>query len=389
MMQNSGSGAPGSSVTDGTGSPKERVGETIKRERERRQMSIDTVAKTLKLNPRYIEALEENRYDQLPGGTYIRVYLRSLSRFLALDSEEIFRRFFEERGLTGADTLRKDSSTKINLKAQEDKKNNTPVIAIFSAIALLAVFSFFVNRQGCHSSPAGKNARVTVGTAVRAGVKQAAETARQTDTVLSVPKPAAAKQTPVPAVDSLHNVKRTEIRPEEKHARDTVSKPAAGAVQTVKGAAVPVIKPLAAADTAPKRVTPPAVAVKKDTVKPAGAAGDTPQIKTGPVQTQKQIDTGSMVLRMTVVGDSCWGRVISDGAKDWKNTLLNGKGISLPAADSFNVHVGAADAVAFTLNGRPLEIPKKKGVITFKVDKSGVVTLWTLEKWNSVFEKRP
>jgi hypothetical protein len=62
--------------------------------------------------------------------------------------------------------------------------------------------------------------------------------------------------------------------------------------------------------------------------------------------------------------------------------------MSFTASDSFNVHVGIGDAVSFSLNGMPLELPKRKGVVTFKVDRSGTVTVWPLEKWNSVFEKR-
>ena len=109
MAQNNDGGLSGPSVPEVNGPRDTRVGDILKQEREKRRISVDAVARTLKLNAKYIEALEANRYDQLPGDTYIRVYLRSLSRFLSLDSEEIFQRFFQERGLTGADTLRKDS----------------------------------------------------------------------------------------------------------------------------------------------------------------------------------------------------------------------------------------------------------------------------------------
>ena len=384
MTQNNGPGALTPSGPDGTGWGEERVGEIIKHERERRQISIDTVAKTLKLNARYIEALEATKYDQLPGDTYLRVYLRSLSRYYSLDSEEIFRRLFKERGLTGADTLRKDSSTKINLKAQEEKRNNTPVVAIFSVIAMLAVFSFLVNRQGCRSSPAVKNPRPAV-----------AAVARQTDTTLSRPNAAVATQTP--AADTVRTAKGVEIKPAEKCVVDTMVKPPIVTVKPKTDTQVSDFKKTAAADTAGKT----AVSVKKDTVKPTGWTNDTPQtnrkvpespVKIEPAPVRIQTDTGPMVLRMTVTGDSCWGRVICDGEKDWKSVLLNGKGASFTARDSFNVHIGAGDAVVFTLNGKPLDLPKKKGVMTFKVDLkgdlSGAVTSWTLEKWNSVFEKR-
>jgi cytoskeleton protein RodZ len=387
MEQNS---SPGLSVPEGAGARGEHVGDIIRRERERRQISIEATAKTLRLNARYIEALEANNYDQLPGDTYIRVYLRSLSRFLSLDSEEIFQRFFQERGLTGADTLRKDSRTKINLTAQEEKKSDTPLIAIFSVIALLAVFSFLVNRHGCHSSPHHKNAAAAVDTVSKGkhgADKKTAEVAapalnsqkanrtaadtvppdrQHRDAAPPVQKPSAAVVKPA---DTLAKAKTAGIRPAEKSASDTVKKPAFS----------------------------PGVPVTRDTVKPADGTPDSPSVnrnitdspgKTRPLPAHARTDTGLMVLKMTVVGDSCWGRVISDGVKDWRKTLPNGKGMSFTASDSFNVHVGISDAVSFTLNGTPLGLPKRRGVVTFKVDRSRTVTLWPLEKWNSVFEKR-
>lgn len=389
-MQNNGPDALSPSVPDGAVSGEERAGEIIKRERERRQISIDAVAKALKLNARYIEAIESNKYDQLPGDTYLRVYLRSLSRFFSLDSDEIFRRFFKERGLTGADTLRKDSSTKINLKAQEEKKSNTSIVAIFSVLALLAVFSFFVNLQGRHPSPAAKINRAVADTI-----------ALQKDTALSLPKPVAAAQAFAP--DTVRTAKRVEIKLTEKHVADTVVRPAAGTVKSTIAIPVPDVKKRApadtagkakssSADTAKKAIASSAASVKKDTVKPAGRTSDTPvanrKVSDSVVKTRTQTDTGSMTLKMTVVGDSCWGRVISDGVKDWKNVLHNGKGASFAARDSFYVHVASGDAVAFTFNGKPLEFTKKKGVVAFKVDPSGAVTFLTLEKWNSIVEKR-
>jgi hypothetical protein len=85
----------------------ERIGAMLKRARESRGLTIEALSKELKLNPRYIQALEVDDYDLLPGDTYIRVYLRSVCVFLALNPDDILKRFFDERGLSGVDTLRR------------------------------------------------------------------------------------------------------------------------------------------------------------------------------------------------------------------------------------------------------------------------------------------
>jgi cytoskeletal protein RodZ len=384
MAQND---TPGSSVQAEAGPRRERVGEIIRRERERRQISIEAMAKTLRLNARYIEAIEANNYDRLPGDTYIRVYLRSLSRFLSLDSEEIFQRFFEERGLTGADTLRKDSRTKINLTAQEEKKTDTPLIAIFSAIALLVIFSFIVNRHGCHSSPVHKNIAAALDPGTKGDKKtlerhgepavatidsqkknRTEEMATADTAVPDRPRiDAVAGVTVKPA--SSQDMKKAGIRPAEKSAFDTVKEPVHSPIVPSPGNTIKQHSETMDSQHVKRTIT--------------DSAGKTASL---PVRTQN--DTGVLTLKMTVVGDSCWGRVISDGAKDWRNTLSSGKGMTFTARDSFNVHVGIGDAVSFTLNGIPLELPKRKGVVAFKLDRSGNVALWPMEKWNSVFEKR-
>ena len=51
------------------------VGDTLRKERITRRITVDTIAKDLKLNVKYIKALEGNDYKSLPADPYVRVYL--------------------------------------------------------------------------------------------------------------------------------------------------------------------------------------------------------------------------------------------------------------------------------------------------------------------------
>jgi cytoskeletal protein RodZ len=144
--------APMKGATGPSAESTERIGEMLKRAREVRGLSIEKLSKELKLNSRYIQALEARDYDQLPGDTYIRVYLRSICVYLSLNPDEILRRFFDERGLTGVDTLRKDSSTKINLMTVRQKEKPGPMLYIVLALIVVVVaFAFFANNRGWFS----------------------------------------------------------------------------------------------------------------------------------------------------------------------------------------------------------------------------------------------
>ncbi len=57
----------------------------LKQTRESRGMSIIEVAERLHITVQYVEALESDAYDELPGETFVRGYLRSYARLLGLE----------------------------------------------------------------------------------------------------------------------------------------------------------------------------------------------------------------------------------------------------------------------------------------------------------------
>ena len=72
------------------------VGSTLRAAREQRGMSVADVAKQLRIRQPFLQALEEGRHRELPGGTYAIGFLRTYAEFLGLDGEEMIRRFRDE-----------------------------------------------------------------------------------------------------------------------------------------------------------------------------------------------------------------------------------------------------------------------------------------------------
>src|SRR5919201_6022768 len=64
------------------------VGEFLRRERELRHISLDDVAEHTKISRRYLEAIEESRYDRLPGETFVRGFIRSYAKSVGLDPDD-------------------------------------------------------------------------------------------------------------------------------------------------------------------------------------------------------------------------------------------------------------------------------------------------------------
>lgn len=128
------------------------LGELLRREREAKRITVETIAKDLKLNAKYVRALEANQYDSLPAEPYVRVYLRSIAKYLLLDSEEILKRFYKEQGLT-PHSSHHHTSTKLNVSRVETEKNVHPGIIILIIAGILAALGFIAARQGWLGGP--------------------------------------------------------------------------------------------------------------------------------------------------------------------------------------------------------------------------------------------
>jgi cytoskeleton protein RodZ len=64
------------------------IGETLRRERQRRNLELDQVSRELKISPRLLEAIEEENFDRLPGGVFAKSFVRQYARMLGLDEDE-------------------------------------------------------------------------------------------------------------------------------------------------------------------------------------------------------------------------------------------------------------------------------------------------------------
>src|SRR5690242_21018592 len=65
------------------------VGETLRRARLQRNLELNRIADELKISASMLKAIEEERFDKLPGGVFARSFVRQYARFLELDENEI------------------------------------------------------------------------------------------------------------------------------------------------------------------------------------------------------------------------------------------------------------------------------------------------------------
>ncbi|MDQ0286345.1 cytoskeletal protein RodZ [Desulfofundulus luciae] len=71
------------------------IGNMLREARQARGLSLEQVEEETKIRRKYLEALEEEAFDVLPGRVYVRGFLRNYARFLGLNAEALVARFEE------------------------------------------------------------------------------------------------------------------------------------------------------------------------------------------------------------------------------------------------------------------------------------------------------
>lgn len=68
-------------------------GEILRQERELRGVSLREIADATKISVRFLEALEQDRHEILPGGLFRRAFVRQYANHLGLDAERLLEQF--------------------------------------------------------------------------------------------------------------------------------------------------------------------------------------------------------------------------------------------------------------------------------------------------------
>lgn len=70
-------------------SPGRAVGRLLRDQREARGLSLGEVEKSLRIRSAHLAAIEEGRFDQLPGAAYVPAFLRAYAVHVGLDAEKV------------------------------------------------------------------------------------------------------------------------------------------------------------------------------------------------------------------------------------------------------------------------------------------------------------
>jgi len=342
------------------------VGATLRAAREGMGKALPECAKLLRIRQPFLEALEEGRHRDLPGGTYAAGFLRTYAEFLGLDSEEMVRRFREE----GAGGFKNRTELTFPSPVSEGRIPGGAVIFLGLILAAVAYGGWYLlssaetkvtemvpplpdrlagvlNRQASltgESKPAADAAQEPV--KAKEEVVPPPETEDEKPVAIQSPALPQNAAAPEPAKVEPPKVEPAKVEP---------AKVEAPKIEPVK-VEPPKVEP---AKVEPAKVEPP----KTDAPKAEPAKVDPPKVEVPKAETAAttavpdgkvygaEYADARVVLKAT--GDDCWIQVREvDGSLLMSRLLRRGDSFRVPNRSGLNLMVGNAGSLEVSIDGR-------------------------------------
>ena len=168
-------------------------GQKLKLEREKRNITLEQISVSTKIGIRMLQALEEDKFNQLPGGIFNKGFVRAYSRFLGLDEDQTIADYLQASGdalpasteiashgegsrqnaahenVTRENIDKKDDKDKVSrLEASADAPPRQVPWGMFAGALLVVALalSFWSHRRREHARQADRPTPATVATQV-------------------------------------------------------------------------------------------------------------------------------------------------------------------------------------------------------------------------------
>ncbi len=188
----------------------ESFGARLKRQREKKGVTLDDISLSTKIGTRLLRALEDEHFDQLPGGIFNKGFVRAYARHLGLDEDQAVTDYLAAAGQTPPEkAIEPEIADALQSQAEEPGEGVARIPwGVLAGALLVVAFSFAI--WGFYSSEKQREAREAAAPASRPEIKaspaalsSAPVTASGTESSTPVPAPQAAPQTAPSATTPL------------------------------------------------------------------------------------------------------------------------------------------------------------------------------------------
>jgi cytoskeleton protein RodZ len=284
------------------------IGETLRGERLRRNLDLDEISRELKISKRFLEAIEAEKFDKLPGGIFTKAFVRQYARLLGLDEEDLAAQVqrvlepppevpqFAKRGKPAVSEIHMPRMEEWEALGERRFRWSSPLLALALVVAVMLVCS---------------------------GVYAWWQRARH---------PASARESPPLAAETVQ------------------------APQPAPSTA-PSTAPSEAAPAPPNAANPPA----SETAAPTPATGQ--PAAAPPLAPAPEANPNAAVRVQVTAEETVWVRALADGKYRFSTTLEAHQSRTVEANSMVELRLGNAGGVTILLNGNPVGAVGPRGQV--------------------------
>lgn len=129
-------------------------GDWLRRQREMREISLRDIADRTKISLRYLEAMEDNRFDLLPAPIFAKGFLREYARYVGLSPDEVVNHYLsvQQPGATEEEGVKKDATLAGQRPARPKPVRNWTyglflALAVLVLVGLVAALAWYAEKR--------------------------------------------------------------------------------------------------------------------------------------------------------------------------------------------------------------------------------------------------
>ncbi|MBL8149315.1 MAG: DUF4115 domain-containing protein [Blastocatellia bacterium] len=133
----------------------ETIGQELKRRREERNIALRDVAEATRIGIRFLHAMETDDFKQLPGGIYLRSFIRAYAKFIGMDEDEAIVKYRKQTNQPEEEPVEappKDFSKDYIRDYPREESNLGTIFVAIGILALLAGGGWFAYKYFSSSS---------------------------------------------------------------------------------------------------------------------------------------------------------------------------------------------------------------------------------------------
>jgi cytoskeleton protein RodZ len=311
----------------------EDFGSFLKHERELRGVPLDEIAQSTKISIRYLRALEESRFEDLPGEVFIKGFIRSYGQAIGSNVDELLAAYHES-GSQHQDT--ESANTELSPAVEESPK---PSFVFPMKVVLGFVMALLIIGGGVYW--------VTLEKGEKTGQSQQTRLETSSTVDNSLPE-AEIEAEPTASEEAGTSLSEAEIPDPDSKQTDAVDPPVPPAKVSPDEVSVEVRE-------APEPIKNTVTVPEKDVI----IEDLKEQVVPESIDSATELAMGDSSLNLVIrVNENSWFNLRVDDQRDQDFILPPDGSKTIQAKNAIVITIGNRRATQMTLNGQELDLPE-------------------------------